>query len=311
MTDTGLITRLRSRLNRGDSWLTRDVGELFSAPRVLDAALIDELEERLITGDVGVRASAAISNRIRLRATRDALDAGAVRDLLVRELVTELKPVAHPLRIDASKRPFVVLVVGVNGAGKTTTIAKLAERLRAEGKSVLLAAGDTFRAAAVEQLETWAARLGIPVIAQADGADPAAVAYDALAAARARGVDVLIADTAGRLHTQGGLMDELKKVKRVLAKLDPEAPHEVLLVLDGTAGQNAVRQAREFRDALGVTGIVVTKLDGTARGGVLVALAAELGLPIRAIGIGESSADLIDFDPDAFAAALVGQRDAA
>jgi fused signal recognition particle receptor len=216
-----------------------------------------------------------------------------------------LKPVETPLAIDRSIKPYVILVVGINGAGKTTTIGKLARRLLAEGHSVMLAAGDTFRAAAREQLEVWAERNQVPIIAQQAGAEPAAVIFDALQAARARNIDVLIADTAGRLHTQTHLMDELKKVKRVLARLDPGAPHEVLLVLDGTIGQNAVAQAEEFNKGLGVTGLVVTKLDGTAKGGVILAIAQKLKIPIRFIGVGEQSEDFGVFNAADFVSALL------
>jgi fused signal recognition particle receptor len=206
----------------------------------------------------------------------------------------------RPLRLDRSKQPFVILVVGVNGSGKTTTIGKLARRLREDGLKVVLAAGDTFRAAAIEQLQAWGERDGVPVIAQTAGADPAAVIFDAMQAARSRGADVLIADTAGRLHTQGNLMDELRKVKRVLGRLDAEAPHEVLLVLDAGQGQNALAQAREFNAALGVTGIVLTKLDGTAKGGIVLAIADRLRIPIRYIGVGEDALDFDEFDATAF-----------
>ena len=222
-----------------------------------------------------------------------------------------LEPVEQPLVIDASHRPYVILVVGINGAGKTTTIGKLARRLMDEGRSVMLASGDTFRAAAREQLQTWAERNGVPVISQQQGAEPAAVIFDGLQAARARKVDVLIADTAGRLHTQGHLMEELKKVKRVLARLDPTAPHEVLLVLDGTIGQNAVAQADEFNKSIGVTGLVITKLDGTAKGGVVVAIAQRLKIPIRFIGVGEQIEDFGVFNAADFVAALLKKGDTA
>jgi fused signal recognition particle receptor len=216
-----------------------------------------------------------------------------------------LAPCSRPLVVDSTKRPFVILVVGINGAGKTTTIGKLAKRLQAQGRSVMLAAGDTFRAAAVEQLQVWGERNEIPVVAQASGADSASVIYDALQSAQARSVDVLIADTAGRLHTQTNLMEELKKVKRVIAKLDPEAPHETLLVVDGGTGQNALNQAREFDQALGLDGLVVTKLDGTAKGGIVFAIANRLGTPIRFIGVGEGIDDLRPFDAEEFVTALL------
>ncbi|MGH8136552.1 MAG: signal recognition particle-docking protein FtsY, partial [Steroidobacteraceae bacterium] len=216
-----------------------------------------------------------------------------------------LQPVEQPLEIDRSRKPFVILVVGVNGSGKTTTIGKLAHRFRAEGRSVMLAAGDTFRAAAVEQLAAWAERAGVPMISQSGGADPAAVVFDALQSARARSIDVLIADTAGRLHTQSHLMDELSKVARVLKRLDPEAPHEVLLVLDAGLGQNALRQAGQFHQAIGVTGIVVTKLDGTAKGGIVIAIARRFGLPIRFVGVGEQAGDFGIFNARAYVDGLL------
>jgi len=214
-------------------------------------------------------------------------------------------PVSRPLVVDESKRPYVILVVGVNGSGKTTTIGKLARRLGAEGRKVVLAAGDTFRAAAIEQLQVWGDRNGVPVIAQVAGADPAAVIYDAMQSARARGADVLIADTAGRLHTQSNLMDELRKVKRVLGRLDESAPHEVLLVLDAGQGQNALTQAQQFNQAMGVTGLVVTKLDGTAKGGIVLAIADRLGLPLRYVGVGEQAEDFGVFDAEAFVDAVL------
>jgi len=301
-----LVAKLRARLNQSDSWLTRDVRELFAARRALDDALAEQLEARLILGDVGVETAAALVAALRRAAGGRELEAAEVEALLAAEVATRLAPLARPLTVDPARRPFVVLVVGVNGAGKTTTIAKLAEREQRAGRQVLLAAGDTFRAAAAEQLGVWGARLGVPVIAQAPGTDPAAVVHDAYTSAVARGVDLLLIDTAGRLHTQGGLMDELGKVRRVLAKLSADAPHEVLLVLDGSQGQNALTQARRFREAVGVTGLVVTKLDGSAKGGVLLAIAAALALPIRALGIGEGAGDLLDFDPAEYARALVG-----
>jgi fused signal recognition particle receptor len=288
------------------AWLSKDVSELFAAPRRIDEALAAELEVRLIAGDVGVAMAKALIAALRKAAGDASLDAAAVRKLLTDEVAARLAPLAHPFAVGRAQRPFVVLVVGVNGAGKTTTIAKLAARARADGLSVVLAAGDTFRAAALEQLATWGARVGAAVVAQGEGADPAAVAHDAYASAKSRGADVLFVDTAGRLHSQQGLMDELKKVRRVLAKLEPSAPHEVLLVLDGSQGQNALVQARQFKDAVGVTGLVITKLDGSAKGGILLAIAAELALPVRALGVGEGAVDLVDFDPAGYAQALVG-----
>jgi len=288
------------------SIFNRDIRDLFSRNPVLDDAFLDELETTLIGADVGVLASTALVDALRKRvARREFADANALLGALRAELVALLAPVSEPLRIDAAVRPFVILIVGVNGVGKTTTIGKLARRLQHDGHSVVLAAGDTFRAAAVEQLTTWGERNGVPVIAQGSGADSASVIFDALQSARSKQLDVLIADTAGRLHTQSGLMDELSKIRRVLAKLDAAAPHEVLLVIDGTTGQNAVNQTRQFRAAIGVTGLVVTKLDGTAKGGVVFALAKEFGLPIRYVGLGESLEDLREFDPAAFVDALL------
>ena len=309
----GFFKRLRAKLNVGPAWLTTDITELLPG-RKIDAEILDELETRLITADVGVEASARILEELRRRVARKELnDVDALLNALQESMSQILKPVEQALVIDSKARPFVILVVGINGAGKTTTIGKLAHRLLAEGKSVMLAAGDTFRAAAREQLEVWAERNNVPIVAQQSGAEPAAVIFDALQAARARNIDVLIADTAGRLHTQTHLMDELKKVKRVLARLDPAAPHEVLLVLDGTIGQNAVAQAQEFNKGLGVTGLVITKLDGTAKGGVVLAIAQRLKIPIRFIGVGEQSEDFGVFNASEFVSALLKSepRDAA
>ncbi len=294
----------RDRLS--GSTFARSLGALFVRNPKLDDALLDELETALITADVGVTASTDLVERLRRRVDkREFADAAALLAALRAELVALVAPVARPLQVCAEHKPYVVLVVGVNGVGKTTTIGKLARRYRGEGLGVILAAGDTFRAAAVEQLTTWGERNQVPVIAQGSGADSASVIFDALQTARARGVDLLIADTAGRLHTQSGLMDELSKIRRVLAKLDVEAPHEVLLVIDGTTGQNAVNQTRQFREAIGVTGLVVTKLDGTAKGGVVFALAREFGLPIRFVGLGEGIEDLRVFDATAFVDGLL------
>lgn len=294
----------RERL-RGSAF-ARAFGGLFSRNPRLDETLLEEIETALLTADVGVTASSALVEGLRKRMqAREFADANALLSALRAELVALLRPVARPLRIDPAKKPFVLLTVGVNGAGKTTTIGKLARRYKDEGRSLMLAAGDTFRAAAVAQLQAWGERNGVAVVAQGQNADAASVAFDALQAARARGTDVLIADTAGRLHTQGGLMDELAKVARVLRKLDPEAPHEVLMVIDGTTGQNAINQVRKFREKLPVTGLVVTKLDGTAKGGVVFALAREFGIPIRYAGIGERPEDLREFDAEAFVDALL------
>jgi fused signal recognition particle receptor len=300
-----MLSRLRARLNRGDSWLTYDLGRLVAGDGLAEGA-IEELETRLLSADAGLEATGFLAERLRLRVRQGRVrDEAQLRDALRGAIEELLEPCARPLAVDPALRPFVILVVGVNGVGKTTTVGKLARRLKDEGRSVLLAAGDTFRAAAGSQLEAWARRIDAPIVAQAEGADSAAVIHDALVAARARGVDVVLADTAGRLHTQGHLMEELKKVQRVVRKFDAGAPHEVLLVLDATTGGNALAQATEFHKALGVTGLVLTKLDGTAKGGTLLALARGLQLPIRYIGVGESADDLLPFDAAAFAQALI------
>ena len=302
----GFFKRLRAKLNVGPAWLTTDIKDLLPVGRKIDADILDELETRLITADVGMEATTRILQDLRHRVARKELgDVDALLGALSSAMLEILQPVEQPLVIDPAIKPYVILVVGINGAGKTTTIGKLAHRLLAEGRTVMLAAGDTFRAAAKEQLTIWAERNRVPIIAQHSGAEPAAVIFDGLQAARARHIDVLIADTAGRLHTQTHLMDELKKVKRVLARLDPGAPHEVLLVLDGTIGQNAVAQATEFHKGLGVTGLVVTKLDGTAKGGVVLAIAQKLGIPIRFVGIGEDTEDFGVFNASEFVSALL------
>jgi fused signal recognition particle receptor len=306
----GFFRRLRARLNRGDSWLTADLAELVRG-RQIDAEILEELETRLITADVGVEATTRILDDLRRRVARKELaDVDALVAALRQSITEILQPCAKPLVIDDSRHPFVILVVGVNGSGKTTTIGKLARRCADEGRSVLLAAGDTFRAAAIEQLKVWAERTGAGFAAQGSGADPGAVMFDALQSARARGTQVLLADTAGRLHSQSHLMEELKKVKRVIQRVDAESPHEVLLVLDANQGQNALAQARQFREAVGVTGLVLTKLDGSARGGIVIAIAQQLQIPIRYIGVGEGPEDFGEFDAAAFAAALVGEAGA-
>jgi fused signal recognition particle receptor len=302
---SGFLARLRARLNRGNSWLTLDVGELVRG-RAIDAGILDDLEARLLSADVGVDATQYILTSLRDRVARRELgDVDALIAALRTTVEEILIPCARPLSIDTAHRPFVILVVGVNGSGKTTSIGKLARRLTDAGRSVMLAAGDTFRSAAVEQLEVWAKAAGASFAAQQAGADPGAVVFDALQSARARGIDVLLADTAGRLHSQSHLMEELKKVRRVLQRIDASAPHEVLLVLDANQGQNALAQAIQFHEAVGVTGLVLTKLDGTAKGGIVIAIARQLGLPIRFIGIGEQAEDFGVFDAQAFAAALI------
>ena len=289
------------------SVFNRDVRDLFARHPILDDALLEELETTLIGADVGVAASTELVEALRRRmGKREFTDAGALLTALRSELIALLIPVAVPLVPQSAQLPFVILMVGVNGVGKTTTIGKLARRFQLQGRSVVLAAGDTFRAAAVEQLKSWGERHAIPVIAQGSGADSASVIFDALQSARSRGVEVLIADTAGRLHTQSGLMDELAKIRRVLAKLDAAAPHEVLLVIDGTTGQNAINQVRQFRQQVGVTGLVVTKLDGTAKGGVLAAIAKSRPIPVYFIGVGEQIEDLQPFDAQEFVDALLG-----
>jgi fused signal recognition particle receptor len=303
----GFIARLRAKINRGDSWLTYDLANLLPG-RAIDASILEDLETRLLTADVGIEATEKILDDLRKKVERKELkDADALMAALKHSMLEILTPCAMPLSIDHSHKPFVILVVGVNGSGKTTTIGKLAQRLRAAGEELVLAAGDTFRAAAIEQLEVWGKRTGVPVIAQQGGADPAAVVFDALQSAQARGADVLIADTAGRLHTQAHLMDELKKVKRVLQRRDASAPHEVLLVLDAGLGQNALAQAAQFHEALSVTGLVLTKLDGTAKGGTLFAIAQRFGIPIRFIGVGEQAEDFGVFDAEAFVDALLAR----
>jgi fused signal recognition particle receptor len=301
----GFFKRLRAKLNTGPAWLTTDIKELLPG-RKIDAEILDDLETRLITADVGAPATSRILDDLRRRVARQELnDVEALHKALHAAMLDILLPVEAPLTIDARIKPYVILVIGINGAGKTTTIGKLAHRLLAEKRTVMLAAGDTFRAAAREQLEVWAERNHVPIIAQQAGAEPAAVIFDGLQAAKARNIDVLIADTAGRLHTQTHLMDELKKVKRVLARLDPKAPHEVLLVLDGTIGQNAIAQAEEFHKGMGVTGLVITKLDGTAKGGVVLAIAQKLKIPIRFVGVGEQTEDFGVFNAREFVSALL------
>lgn len=301
----GFIKRLRARLNRGDSWLTTDLAKLVPGGKI-DEEVLEELEELLITADVGVETTEKIIANLNSRLKRKELkDVDALRRGLREALIEILAPVEAPLSPEPSEDPWVILMVGVNGAGKTTTIGKLARRFKDQGLNVVLAAGDTFRAAAVEQLTAWGERNDVPVIAQQSGADPAAVVFDAWEAAKSRNADVLLADTAGRLQSQQGLMDELAKIKRVIARRDPDAPHEVMLVVDASQGQNALVQAQKFHEALGLTGITVTKLDGTAKGGVMLAIADRLGVPVRYIGIGESADDMQDFNAGDFVDALL------
>jgi fused signal recognition particle receptor len=299
----GFLAKLKQRLNRGTSWLGSGVAAAFG--RNVDEATLAGLEDELLLADAGIEATESLVEALRKKARQaDARDKPLAE--LLRECVVDvLLPLEQPLVIAPSDSPRVILVVGVNGTGKTTTIGKLAHRLRAQGLSVLLAAGDTFRAAAVEQLDQWAVRSGSTIVSQAEGADPAAVVHDALGAARSRGIDVVLADTAGRLHTAGGLMDELDKIRRVVKRFDPEAPHEVLLVLDATQGQNALTQAIEFERRAGVTGLVITKLDGSAKGGIVLAIALKLRLPIRFIAVGEGIEDFDTFRASEYAEALV------
>jgi fused signal recognition particle receptor len=303
-----LFSRLKRGLSKTNRILNEDIGTLLRGK--IDDALLEELETRLLMADVGVEATREIIDELQGRIKRRQMsDAGELMAALRAQMIEILEPVSRGLVVSGRHRPFVILVVGVNGAGKTTTIGKLAKRLQAEDHSVMLAAGDTFRAAAVEQLQTWGERDGVPVVAQGSGADSASVIFDAVQSAQARGINVLIADTAGRLHTQSNLMDELKKVQRVMRKLDPSAPHETLLVVDAGTGQNALNQAQQFHQAVGLTGIAITKLDGTAKGGILFAIAKRLAIPIRFIGIGESIEDLRPFDAREFVEALLS-RDA-
>jgi fused signal recognition particle receptor len=301
----GFFQRLKQGLTRTRSGLTEGLTRLVLGKKVIDDEVLEEIETHLLTADVGATATQRILADLTARVKRKQLaDAEALLSALKEDMAAILAPCSRPLEIPADIRPYIILMVGVNGVGKTTTIGKLAKRLQGEGLSVMLAAGDTFRAAAVEQLQTWGERNDVAVIAQARAADPASVIFDAMQAARARGVDVLIADTAGRLHTQSNLMDELKKVKRVMAKLDPDAPHETLLVIDAGTGQTALNQARQFHEAVGLSGIVLTKLDGTAKGGVIFAVAEQMKLPIRFIGVGEGIDDLRPFEGEDFVEAL-------
>jgi fused signal recognition particle receptor len=307
-TERGFFRRLRGGLAKTRSQLAAGIGNLLLGKKAIDDTVLEELETGLLRADVGVEATQRIMESLAQRVKRKQLaDTVALHAALRTELIELLQPIAQPLRVDATARPFVVLVVGVNGAGKTTSIGKLGKRWKDEGKSVVLAAGDTFRAAAVEQLKGWGERCAIPVIAQQHGSDSASVVFDAVRAGQARGVDVVIADTAGRLQAKVNLMEELAKIKRVVAKLDPRAPHAVLLVLDGSVGQNALSQVKEFDAAVGVTGLVVTKLDGTAKAGVLFAIAQRSALPIHFVGVGEEVEDLRPFEPDAFVDALLAR----
>jgi len=304
-TQPGLFGRLKAGLSKTRSGLTESIANLVVGRKQIDDALLEDLETQLLTADVGVEATQSIINDLTRRVARKQLnDPDALLAALRDDMQAMLARVDQPLQIPQSEQPFVLLMVGINGAGKTTSIGKIARRLRDEGRSVMLAAGDTFRAAAVEQLQAWGERNQVPVVAQQQGADSASVIFDALQAAQARNIDVLIADTAGRLHTQSNLMEELKKIKRVLGKLDETAPHEVMLVVDAGTGQNALNQAQQFNETVGLTGITLTKLDGTAKGGIIFAIAKQLGIPIRFIGVGEAIEDLRPFVAADFVDAL-------
>jgi fused signal recognition particle receptor len=311
MTDNekrGLFGRLKQGLSKTSSALSEGLGNLFIGQREIDDEFLEDLETQLLVSDVGIDATQTIiANLTEQVARKELADANALLKSLRNELAQVLSPSEGLLNIDATKKPYVILVVGVNGVGKTTTIGKLAKRFQTEGKSVILAAGDTFRAAAVEQLQVWGERNNVPVIAQHTGADSASVIFDAIQAGQSRGSDVVIADTAGRLHNKTHLMDELEKVVRVMKKLDATAPHEVMLVLDAGTGQNALSQAKHFQEAVGVTGITLTKLDGTAKGGIIFAVSKKLGLPIRFIGVGEQVDDLRPFVAKDFVEALFNE----
>ncbi|ABA58396.1 signal recognition particle-docking protein FtsY [Nitrosococcus oceani ATCC 19707] len=301
-----LFKRLRDRLGRTRGNLTGGIADLMLGKKSIDDELLEEIETQLLIADLGVEATQAIIEDLTIRTSREQLqDAEALMEALRENMQELLTPCNQPLIIPAAIKPFVILMVGVNGVGKTTTIGKLAKKFQAEGRSVMLAAGDTFRAAAVEQLQVWGERNQVPVMAQHSGADSASVIFDAVQSAQVRGIDVLIADTAGRLHTQTNLMEELKKVKRVMGKVNPHAPHEIMLTVDAGTGQNALNQARQFHEAVDLTGIILTKLDGTAKGGVIFAIAKKMGLPIRFIGVGEGIDDLRPFNAEEFVNALL------
>ncbi|MDP2126698.1 MAG: signal recognition particle-docking protein FtsY [Pseudohongiella sp.] len=306
----GFFSRLKQGLSRTRENLAEGLSALVSGRKTIDDALLEEIEMQLLTADVGIEATDQVIASLTAKLKRKQLkDADALMESLQAELRSLLEPCSVPLKIDVTQKPYVILVVGVNGVGKTTTIGKLARRFQSENHKVMLAAGDTFRAAAVEQLQAWGDRNKVPVVAQASGSDSASVIFDAYQSAKARGIDVLIADTAGRLHNKTNLMVELQKIVRVLKKLDDNVPHEVMLVLDSTTGQNALNQARSFNDAVKLTGLCLTKLDGTAKGGVVFAIAKALALPIRFIGIGEQAEDLRPFNADDFVAALFNKSD--
>ncbi|PID49634.1 MAG: signal recognition particle-docking protein FtsY [Proteobacteria bacterium] len=302
----GLFGRLREGLSKTGSTITQGMDRLIHGKKHIDDEILEELETRLLMADLGMEVTQKIMRDLTEQVDRKQLgDLDTLMQALHKKMTQILQPVSQPLEIKLENKPTVLLMVGINGAGKTTTIGKLAKQFQQQGKSVMLAAGDTFRAAAVEQLSIWGERNHIPVVAQGTGADAASVIYDAMQSAKARGIDVLLADTAGRLHTQSNLMDELKKVKRVIQKLDETAPHEIMLIVDASIGQNALVQARQFNAALDVTGITITKLDGTAKGGMVFAIAEQLKIPVRFVGVGESIDDLQVFSADDFTSALL------
>nr|CAA6830672.1 MAG: Signal recognition particle receptor protein FtsY (=alpha subunit) (TC 3.A.5.1.1) [uncultured Thiotrichaceae bacterium] len=306
----GLFSRLKKGLSKTGGTITEGMETLVLGKKKVDDEVLEELETRLLMADLGMEATRNIMDDLNKRVDRAELnDLNALTQAMQNKMMAILEPVTKTLELRGDNQTTVLLMVGINGAGKTTTIGKLAKKFQNQGKSVMLAAGDTFRAAAVEQLSIWGERNEIPVIAQGTGSDSASVIYDALQSAKARGIDVLLADTAGRLHTQTNLMDELKKVKRVMQKLDEHAPHEVMLIVDAGIGQNALVQAREFNEALGVTGITVTKLDGTAKGGIVFAIAEHLKIPVRFVGVGEGIDDLQEFNAEAFTNALLSATD--
>jgi len=307
---SGLFSSLKSKLSKTRANFTSGISDIFLGKKEIDAELFEQLEDQLLMADVGIEATQKITANLTDALARNQLKDDESVFLALESAMQEiLVGTNQPLIIDPEKKPFVILMTGINGAGKTTTIGKLAQQFKDQGLSVMLAAGDTFRAAAVEQLQSWGERLDVPVISQGNGADAASVIYDALASAKSRNIDVLIADTAGRLHTQNNLMNELEKIKRVMAKLDPEAPHETMLVLDSGTGQNALAQAKSFHDKLTITGFTLTKLDGTAKGGIVFSLAEQMKIPIRFIGVGETAQDLRVFNSEEFIKALL-DRDA-
>jgi fused signal recognition particle receptor len=305
----GLFGSLKNKLVKTRNNLTSGIADIFLGKKQIDDELLEELEDQLLMSDVGIEATQKIIERLTQALARKELsDSDSVFQTLDNAMQEILAVSDQALQIDGAKKPFVILMAGINGAGKTTTIGKLAQKFKQQGLSVMLAAGDTFRAAAVEQLQTWGERMDVPVISQGSGADAASVIYDALQSAQARQIDVLIADTAGRLHTQSNLMSELEKIVRVMKKLDPEAPHETMLVLDSGTGQNALAQAKSFNETLGLTGITLTKLDGTAKGGIVFSIAEQMKLPIRFIGVGESAEDLRPFNAAEFTRALLARE---